>query len=162
MPLIYKLFTYTALFNSTMLINEDLHFNFTDKETETQRCQYFTPCYIAHGWWKLCLPDIRTFSLFNSALLLCMTSFHSFTVQWGRPHYCHFKNKERTSERWVYEGHTVRLPCFDSIFIHKVELFHLWEIYWRSQIKLNVIKKMQEEVKSWLIESARQLWLIEG
>lgn len=66
------------------------------------------------------------------------------TAQWTRPHYCHFKNKKRTSGRWLYEGHTGSLLHFDLIFTHKIELFYLWEIYWRNQIKLNVIKIMQE------------------
>lgn len=112
-------------------------------------------CHIAHTLWRLCLPGCETFGLFNATLLLCTISFHSSTAQWSRPHYCHFKNQKRTSGRWLYQGHTGSLPHFDSIFIHKIELFHLWEIHWRNQIKLQVIKIMQEGVKSWLIRKSQ-------
>lgn len=46
-------------------------------------------------WAETLSTWLQTFSLFNTALLLCMISFYSSTAQWNRHRHCHFKNEKK-------------------------------------------------------------------
>lgn len=115
---------------------------FTVKEMEAKRCQ--CPMYLVKPY----LPGSQL--LVVSTLPCFSVGFHSFLLQHSSVDIIIVILKIK-KESQGDDFMKVTQEAFHTFIGFPTKKIDLWEIQWRTQVKLNVIKIMQEWVKSSLI-----------